>query len=82
MARVKGATEYDQIAHRLYDAHFLRRKAPATCRSCGAVLGFEYHEERLYSLKCETCGTVTLVNAASLLEAAMTVGEIVLHMED
>lgn len=83
MGRVKGATVYDQAAHRLFDASFRRVSCPAACRNCGTVLGIEYHEERLYSLKCETCGTVTLVKARSPLEAAMTVGEIVLpHMED
>ena len=76
MERVKGATQADQAAHRLYDARFRRRKIPASCRICGTILGYEYHEERLYSMTCESCRTVTLVKADTLMEAAMAVGEI------
>lgn len=80
MARIKGATAYDQIAHRLFDARFCRVSTPAACRNCGTILGIEYHEERLYSLKCEKCSIVTLVKAKNPAEAAMAVGEIVPHL--
>ncbi len=75
MARGKGATTTDKAAHGLYDAILARYHMPAYCRRCGTMLVAAYHEERLYSVQCRDCETVTLVKAASSVAAARIVGE-------
>lgn len=75
MARIKGATTADKAAHRLFAAGVPRFSAPAYCRRCGRTLETGYHEERLYSVACRACNTVTLVKACNPAEAAWIVGE-------
>lgn len=75
MSREKGATTTDKAAHRLYDIRLLRCPMPAYCKRCGTALGTAYHEERLYSVRCKNCETVTLVKARNPEEAALIVGD-------
>lgn len=66
MARAKGATKTDQAAHRLYDSTVPFNQGTnygGKCRRCGTKLLTAYHEERLYSVRCTTSETVTLVKA-------------------
>lgn len=44
------------------------------CRACGTSLGTMYLEERLYAVRCEKCGTVTLVEAGRPADAEGAVG--------
>ena len=74
MAREKGATVADKAAHRLYDEAVLRRDRHAVCHRCGTLLATAYHEERLYSVGCGKCETITLVKARDPYEAARKVG--------
>lgn len=75
MARVKGATTADKAAHRFFAAGIPRFTAPAYCRRCGTTLETAYHEERLYSVACHACNTVTLVKECNPVAAARIVGE-------
>lgn len=75
MEREKGATAADKAAHRLFDAGTPRFPAPAYCRRCGTTLETAYHEERLYSVACHACNTVTLVKECNPVAAARIVGE-------
>ncbi len=74
MAREKGATTADKAAHVIYDSLLLRRPRAAYCRRCGETLQTAYHEERLYSVWCPKCETVTLVKAGDPEKAARIVG--------
>jgi RNase P subunit RPR2 len=70
----KGATTTDKAAHRLYDAKLHRTPQRVACANCGHLLATAYHEERLYSVSCATCGTITLAKARNPYEAARRVG--------
>lgn len=75
MAREKGATTTDKAAHRVYDTTLPnRQKFPILCPRCGMELSVAYHEERLYSVQCGKCRTVTLVKSGNPYTAAMRVG--------
>ena len=74
MARVKGASIADQAAHRIYDEIVIPRNHGGLCVRCGAELITAYHEERLYSVRCKKCETVTLVKARDPYEAEEKVG--------
>ena len=68
MARVKGATRTDQAAHLVFDN--IRTFSGGTnnggqCPQCSTALLTAYHEERLYSVHCPFCRTVTLVEATN-----------------
>ena len=65
----------DAHAHAVFGDNLLRRRASAYCRRCGTDLETAYHEERLYSVACPDCKTVTLVKASNPDEAARIVGE-------
>ena len=65
----------DQCAHKAFVVLPYRKPAPAYCRRCGEQLKTAYHEERLYSVACSECKTVTLVKAKNPDEAARIVGE-------
>ena len=65
----------DACAHAIYEGKLRRRPASAYCRHCGTHLETAYHEERLYSVACSECKTVTLVKARNPDEAARIVGE-------
>lgn len=67
--------DIDRAAHGLYSLRLIRRPAPAYCRRCGTTLETAYHEERLYSVACPDCKTVTLVKARDPAGAAQIVGE-------
>lgn len=67
--------DIDRAAHGLYSLRLLRRPTAAYCRRCGTTLETAYHEERLYSVACQDCKTVTLVKAANPTAAARIVGE-------
>lgn len=82
MARVKGASTVDQAAHRLFDDVVLRRDRRAVCRKCGTELATAYHEERLYSVACGKCETLTLVKARDPYAAAAKVGIVARPAED
>lgn len=82
MARVKGATITDQAAHHLFDAEGYRMAYPVICPRCNRELEVEYHEERLYSVACPGCETITLAKARSPYEAAEKVGIIARSAEE
>lgn len=69
MARTKGATRADQAAHLLYDSTVPFNTGATNyggkCSRCGTKLMTAYHEEQLYSVRCTTCETVTLVKACN-----------------
>lgn len=69
MEREKGATTTDKAAHVAFDRiEFCNVQANNKghyCRKCGTQLQTMYHEERLYSVHCPVCETVTLVKAGS-----------------
>ena len=78
MSREKGATTTDKAAHRVFDA-FLENRLNGTnngyrCRLCGTSLETAYHEERLYSVFCPVCDTVTLIKAGSPGRAEQRLG--------
>ncbi len=83
MAREKGATAADKAAHRLFDTKLPNRQSfPVICTRCNRELNVAYHEERLYSVECSGCETVTLVKARSPYEAAEKVGIIARPAEE
>ena len=67
--------DIDRAAHGLYSLRLIRRPQRAYCRRCGTTLETAYHEERLYSVYCPDCKTVTLVKAENPAVAAKIVGE-------
>ena len=70
--REKGATEFDKLCHKLYDAGAESCKTSAcgvTCL-CGHELETYYCEERLFLVVCHACKTTALVKAGSPREAA------------
>jgi hypothetical protein len=64
----------DRAAHEVFNSAPTLRKSCAYCRHCGTTLEWAYHEERLYSIVCQECGTITLVKACDLTAAALKVG--------
>ncbi len=68
------AMNTDAAAHKIFKALPPRRASGSICPHCGEVLQTAYHEERLYSVKCVRCQTVTLVKARNPGEAASKVG--------
>jgi DNA-directed RNA polymerase subunit RPC12/RpoP len=66
--------DIDRAAHGLYSLRLIRKHAPAHCRRCGTTLETAYHEDRLYSVACPDCKTVTLVKARNPAAAAQIVG--------
>lgn len=74
MAREKGASAMDKAAHLLYDNVVMHADRRTVCQRCGSYLGTVYHEERLYSVGCCKCETITLVKARTPHEAARKVG--------
>lgn len=67
---------FDDIFHEVFNsgayyvpAHDIR------CRNCGTRLKVYYAENRLYSVKCGYCETLTLVKANNPTEAMRYVGE-------
>lgn len=69
----------DKAAHLLYDNAILHQDRRTVCQRCGSYLGTIYHEERLYSVGCCKCETITLVKARTPHEAARKVGIAPLH---
>lgn len=78
MAKIKGATITDQYAHVCFDriefCNVPTNNQGHYCRICGTQLQTMYHEERLYSVHCPVCETVTLVKAGSHGKAEGMVG--------
>lgn len=67
----------DRIFHQVFkrDANYFTLPIKIKCRNCGTRLKVYYAEERLYSVKCGYCETITLVKASCPAEAARYVGE-------
>ena len=57
------------------DAYYQPTPTAVYCRNCGTRLKAFYAENRLYSVKCGYCETITLVLANHPTEAARYVGE-------
>ena len=78
MEKEKGATTTDKAAHLVFDTinfiHATVFNQGHYCRKCGTKLETMYHEERLYSVHCPVCETVTLVKAGSPAKAERMVG--------
>lgn len=78
MARQKGATSTDKAAHQFFYAactfNIGGRNHGHRCPRCNATLLTAYHEERLYSVYCPACSTVSLVTAGSPYNAEQQVG--------
>lgn len=75
LTNTPGALLIDKCAHKTHSTPIQRHPAPAYCRRCGETLRVAYHEERLYSVRCPDCETVTLVKAGNPTDAARIVGE-------
>jgi ribosomal protein S27AE len=69
-----GALRSDKTMHKAYNTALARRYYGATCPRCGGLLGVAYHEDRLYSVKCEKCETLTLVEARNPCDAQHKAG--------
>lgn len=72
----------DRCAHKIFSALPPRRASGAICPHCGTQLAVAYHEERLYSVECCNCKTITLVKARNPYEAAEKVGIVARPAED
>lgn len=79
MARTKGATSADRVAHVFFDAITVfctgGRNHGHRCPRCDTALLTAYHETRLYSVHCPTCDVVSLVKASNPAAAEAQVGE-------
>ena len=66
----------DALAHSFHDVCMAGefRKSGLFCPMCGRPLTFAYHEERLYSVHCKTCETITLTTASCPEQAARFAG--------
>lgn len=67
---------FDNKFHEVFDSGVCY--APAAdvrCHNCGTRLKVYYAENRLYSVKCGYCETLTLVKANNPTEAMRYVGE-------
>lgn len=71
-----GALRSDKTMHKAYNTALGRRYYGATCPRCGGLLGVAYHEDRLYSVKCEKCEILTLVEARNPCDAQYKAGGI------
>lgn len=70
--REKGATEFDKLCHKVFDANWKNYRAYGSgvkCR-CGCELEVYYCEEKLWLVECEACGTKALVKARDSRKAA------------
>lgn len=69
-----GTTAFDKLCHRVFEAKdgedYLARKAGVECGKCGNELMAYYCENRLYLVKCESCGMLALITASSPSDAA------------
>lgn len=83
MARTKGATSADRVAHVFFDAITVyitgSRNYGHRCH-CGTKLLTAYHEECLYSVHCPSCNIVSLVKDSNPASAEMAVAKI--YQED
>lgn len=81
----KGATEFDKLCHKVFDANrkdYRVRETGIRC-GCGYELGVYYCEEGLFLVECARCETKALVKARSPKEAAYkTFANEVLSVED
>lgn len=71
-----GALRSDKTMHKAYNTALTRRYYGATCPRCGGLLGVAYHEDRLYSVKCDKCEILTLVEARTPCDAQYKAGGI------
>lgn len=71
-----GALRSDKTMHKAYNTALARRHYGATCPRCGGLLSVAYHEDRLYSVKCESCEILTLVEARNPCDAQYKAGGI------
>lgn len=70
--REKGATEFDKLCHKIFDANvknYRARYCGVRC-GCGHELEVYYCEEQLYLVECEACENKALVKARSPKDAA------------
>lgn len=70
--REKGATEFDKLCHKIFDANvknYRARYCGVRC-GCGHELEVYYCEEQLYLVECEACESKALIKARSSKEAA------------
>lgn len=74
MQRIIDEIRTDDAAHCLTEKNITRRNYGGRCPRCGAELETAYHEDRLYSVKCPRCETVTIVKARNPYEAEEKVG--------
>lgn len=68
----KGATEFDKLCHKIFDANsknYRARQTGVNCR-CGYELEYYYCEEQLFLVECGQCETKALVKAKNPREAA------------
>lgn len=81
----KGATIFDQLCHKVFDANeknYRAREVGVSC-GCGHELEVYYCEERLYLVECAACGTKALVKANGFRDAAYkTFGHEILPIDD
>ena len=70
----------DQQAHSLFDGLLKiaeestpRNSSGVYCENCGNELTVAYHEDRLYSVHCWRCRTVTMLTARDQQQAAKSV---------
>lgn len=82
MEKEKGATATDRAAHHLFDTKEHRMPYPVICPRCNRELNVAYHEERLYTVECPGCETITLAKARNPYEAAAKVGIIARTIEE
>lgn len=72
---------FDTYCRKIFNGIIVRHNSPVTlsevaypCKKCGEWLYVCYHEDRIYSVTCTRCNTVTLVRARNPDEAAAIVG--------
>lgn len=71
--RIVDEIATDNAAHCLYQKIITRRNYGSYCPCCGTPLQTAYHEERLYSVRCEVCDIVSLVTAPSASAAELEI---------
>lgn len=78
-----GSTAFDKLCHKVFGSRdggedYLTRKAGVECGKCGNELMTYYCENRLYLVKCESCGMLALITASSQSDAAYrTFGDLI-----
>lgn len=81
----KGATVFDKLCHKVFDANaknYRARSCGVKC-GCGHALEVYYCESQLFLVECWQCETKALVRARSPKDAAYkTFGNEVLPIED